>query len=308
MENRIFEHIEFLLPKHNCVIVPDLGGFIVNVEPATRRNDGSIGAPKYSIVFNKDLKYNDGLLASSIQSVKNISYSNACNIIAESVKHIKQTLLQDKPLLCGKIGVLQLDGDNNITFTGNTMLVHPQLYGLGTMHLSFIDALENNNTRKEKYTKVKYKVASMAAVAAALFLFVMPAGKIGNSDHSTIQQAGFINSVKRSFIPPVETINVNNEISGNTEAINEEETVLSKPARTYYIIVGGEESEKRAQRLLEKFQSQGLENAAIVKSPTLYRIYIASYSDKSEAERFLDIFRLENPKYATAWLYSQRNK
>lgn len=28
--NRLVSHIEFLLHHHNCVIIPDFGGFVVN--------------------------------------------------------------------------------------------------------------------------------------------------------------------------------------------------------------------------------------------------------------------------------------
>ena len=34
--NEMVSHIEFLLHEHNCVIIPDFGGFVVNTQPSRR--------------------------------------------------------------------------------------------------------------------------------------------------------------------------------------------------------------------------------------------------------------------------------
>ena len=53
-----------LLYDHDCVIIPGLGGFIANFEPARIiRKQHTIMPPSKKIAFNGKLKNNDGLLA-----------------------------------------------------------------------------------------------------------------------------------------------------------------------------------------------------------------------------------------------------
>ena len=60
---RIVGHIEHLLSVHDCVIVPDFGGFVVQTLPV--RYDAGMHRfepMRKDIVFNETLQYNDGLL------------------------------------------------------------------------------------------------------------------------------------------------------------------------------------------------------------------------------------------------------
>ena len=311
MENWIFEYIEFLLPKHNCVIIPNFGGFIVNLEPSfTLNGSNTISSPKYNIVFNQELKHDDGLLASSIQTAKNISYQAACNAINDCVKQIRLSLQHGLPIMCGNIGTLTQDSEANLIFRSSSSFVHPTLFGLTNVYLQPLDIISYQDTTSKKHNKVRYTIGSVAAVAAAVLLFIIPSANVGETSGNT-QKAGFLNNFTRSM-STIHSIQKTDALPTNTVSVastSDSSTIQaeeSKPARTYYIIIGGEEYENQAKRLLDRFQAGDFPNAAIVKSDR-YRIYIASYNDKSEAERSLDIFRLENPKYATAWLYSKKN-
>ena len=60
----VIEHIigELLL-RHNCVIVPSFGGFVAKRASATiDYTTGVMQPPKKSILFNRQLINNDGLL------------------------------------------------------------------------------------------------------------------------------------------------------------------------------------------------------------------------------------------------------
>ncbi len=310
MENIIFEHVEFLLPRHNCVIVPGLGAFIVNFEPSGTAKDHEITPPTYTIVFNNELKHNDGLIVSSLQALRNIPYTTANNIVNDSIKEIKQTLLQGLPVNCGKLGLLNLDLQGNIAFHPNRTIVFPSIYGLSPVLLQSIEALRQLDHVERKQNITIRRIATTAAVIAGLFIFVTPSGNISTINNN--QKAGFLDIFSQ-------TITESNHISLGTKPDAEANSIIStlptsdssnstieKPTRTYYIVVGGEESESQANRLLARFKDQGFPKASIVLGDR-YRIYVASFFDKSEAERYLDLFRLENPEYATAWLYSKKN-
>ncbi len=113
----LLQYISELLLRHDCVIVPDFGGFIANpvsarIHPVTH----SFMPPSKEIVFNPSLKHNDGLLANYISQKEAITYEQAIKTIAAFVAESKSALQQNKKLSIEKVGVILLDGQNNYQF------------------------------------------------------------------------------------------------------------------------------------------------------------------------------------------------
>ncbi|MCX6268123.1 MAG: hypothetical protein NTW16_12315, partial [Bacteroidetes bacterium] len=68
-----------LLSLHDCVIIPGFGGFIGNYSPARiDQVNHTFHPPTKELLFNVNLKQNDGLLASAIAASWMISYADAC--------------------------------------------------------------------------------------------------------------------------------------------------------------------------------------------------------------------------------------
>lgn len=71
-------HIQYLLSRHDCVIVPHFGAFIARYMPAHLSADGSSMVPPARIVgFNPDVDHNDGLLTAGIVRREGVSYETA---------------------------------------------------------------------------------------------------------------------------------------------------------------------------------------------------------------------------------------
>jgi len=83
--------------------------------------------------------------------------------------------------------------------------------------------------------------------------------------------------------------------------------IPSKPAKTYYVIIGGDTNRANANRLLSAAVTKGFKEAGIVSAPERHRIYVASFSDKDEANDYLDSFRKSYPAHGDAWLFTKRN-
>lgn len=113
----IWDCIKNLLYQHNCVIVPDWGGFVCSVEPA-RIDQVShlITPPAKRIMFNQNLKSNDGLLANKLAANNNISYNQALQFINDAVNHIKQQLNDSKQLDIAAFGSFRLNAEANYVF------------------------------------------------------------------------------------------------------------------------------------------------------------------------------------------------
>ena len=79
-------HIEILLLRNDCVIVPGLGGFIASHIPATYdERDCLFLPPQRTLGFNPKLNINDSLLVQSYTEAYDISYPDAQNRISGEV-------------------------------------------------------------------------------------------------------------------------------------------------------------------------------------------------------------------------------
>ena len=114
---KIEQHIFELLFQHDCVIVSDFGGFVANyVSAKVDENTRRIFPPAKTVIFNKYLSNNDGLLAHKIIATDSISYEQALIEISRFVEEIKSSLSISKRFEIDKVGVLFLDSANNICF------------------------------------------------------------------------------------------------------------------------------------------------------------------------------------------------
>ena len=90
---RIVEHIEKLLQEHDCVIVPEWGGFVVQTIPVRYQADTYLFEPSHKeIVFNETLQHNDGLLVESSMRSEQVDYKQARQLVAEDVSVLRQEL------------------------------------------------------------------------------------------------------------------------------------------------------------------------------------------------------------------------
>lgn len=113
----IWNSVKELLYRHDCVIVPGFGGFVCNREQS-RIDQVShvILPPGKRIVFNQNLKTNDGLLAQNIAEKLRISYAEALRSIAELVNQLREQLEQLRQLDIDAFGSFRLNAEANYVF------------------------------------------------------------------------------------------------------------------------------------------------------------------------------------------------
>lgn len=114
---RFIEYISDLLFLHDCVIIPDFGGFICNYKSAyVDRHSGLLCPPAKAISFNRSLTHNDGLLADWIACKEKISYEKANTLLALFCEDLKVRLNRRQSVSFGRIGVFFTDRHFNIIF------------------------------------------------------------------------------------------------------------------------------------------------------------------------------------------------
>lgn len=113
-------YIAQLLYRYQCVTVPGFGAFLTEIQSAQlNESSNSFFPPKKRIVFNTNLKNNDGLLANHIALAEKTSYEYALSAIQYEVFNWKKTLAENEVLSIKNVGDLRLNSDKNIVFTPN---------------------------------------------------------------------------------------------------------------------------------------------------------------------------------------------
>ena len=135
-------HIEILLLSNDCVIVPNLGGFVAhNIEARYEEQEQLFLPPLRTLGFNPQLTINDSLLVQSYIEAYDISYPVALQRIEGEVEELKQHLQNEGSYELNDIGILALNDDGNYVFTPcEAGILTPSLYGLSSVEMTRLDA------------------------------------------------------------------------------------------------------------------------------------------------------------------------
>ena len=131
-------HIEILLLSNDCVIVPDLGGFMAHhVDAHYDEDEGLFLPPQRTLGFNPQLKINDSLLAQSYVEAYDISYPEAVLRIEDEVNELKMHLQTKGFYELSSIGTLEFNENGNYVFTPcEAGILTPDLYGLCSFEMT----------------------------------------------------------------------------------------------------------------------------------------------------------------------------
>lgn len=130
--NQVPDCIGQLLKRHNCVIVPGLGGFVANYQSAKMHPTSYIfNCPTKGLAFNINLKNNDGLLTNTVASLSQVSMAEAETMVSDYVMQVQEMLQEKKPVKIPGIGRLLTDIENKVQFIpDNSRNYLLQSYGL----------------------------------------------------------------------------------------------------------------------------------------------------------------------------------
>lgn len=134
-------HIEILLLSNDCVIVPELGGFMAHhIDASYSEEEGLFLPPLRTLGFNPQLRINDHLLVQSYIEAYDISYPEALRRIEDQVTELRQHLENEGCYEMNDIGVLQMNEEGNLEFEPcEAGLLTPELYGLSSFEMPIIN-------------------------------------------------------------------------------------------------------------------------------------------------------------------------
>ncbi len=125
-----------LLLRHNCVIVPSFGGFVAKqVSARVDFKSGKMYPPSKSLLFNKQLINNDGLLINAYSVANDVSFDQASEAVDSKVREWHMGLKTGERVEIDRIGYLFYDAEKNLCFEqdrfANLLL---ESFGLGQVH------------------------------------------------------------------------------------------------------------------------------------------------------------------------------
>ena len=284
-------HIYPLLKEYNCVVIPNFGSFVCrNISAKFSENHTQLLPPNKEIVFNKNLKKNDGVLIKTISDLRNISYSESEKKINSWVKKINKKINSGKSISFQNIGLLRKVDKNFIFEPNRNSIFLKSSYGL-----SAVDSLEINNT---KVIKPSFN-STMLKYAAILILFV---------SFSAISINSYFNSVK-SFNENSYSIaskEINKKIQRATFNISPAVPLVTLPIEkkygNFHIIAGSFRFEENSLKMIDLLQKKGFMEARKVGVNQYGLIQVAynSYDSVEQARAALELLR--DSQDENAWL------
>lgn len=258
-ELKIEKSISELLYQYDCVIVPDLGGFVGNycsakIHPI--RN--TFTPPSKQISFNRNLTNNDGLLANYISNQNEMSFVEARKLIDGFVNQTVASLSQGNKVGLDKIGTLYLDPEKNLQFSPDYSVNYLRdAYGLGEfkaqaiLREKVIEVVEKQIKEKLLVAKTTDSIEEKSRVgfywAAAASVLIL-AG-VGYTTYKYQQQNSFPmayasfgwNSVEALYSPKVIEKNDDFQLEvpetiKESEPIIKENTTLEAAKSTDYVV------------------------------------------------------------------------
>jgi hypothetical protein len=293
----------------------NFGGFVCSsISANLNQITGVLTPPNKSILFNSQLKENDGLLINHIAQAENISQENAKLNLLKFVNQSLENLNKFKSCRFEEIGLFTLNSDGNIIFTQDLKRNY------NSNAFGFQDVINNKITRdnseiieeslkliKQKNNFTAKRLLKAAAIIIPLiglsFLSITQEDRI-NKIYTQIANVNPI-SFKKDNVTVLKDqgnkeIKITQEI--HPKIINNEVSQVFKeviiPSQKFYIIAGAFSVEKNANKLKNRLNSWNY-NSTIIKNKKMMRVSYDSFDSKEQALILLSKIRKENPQ---AWI------
>ena len=313
-------YISDLLYRHDCVIIPGLGGFITNYRSAQIHPvSHTFRPPSKSIRFNVNHQEDDGLLANYVSSCESISFASAQSKIERFVFSIQNDLEHKKEARLPKIGVLSVDINGIISFEPDLKVNYlPDSFGLEAIQSpAILRKSKGINVSKQIYQGAKSIQAQKTSFNWKVAAVLIPL--IGLSTYISFQQEiiddkyanyAYLNPFKEKpaavYVPrtmeakektievkatkitattktDIEAVKTNTEeaVKKTIPAPSVKTTLVTKP---FHLVAGCFSSEHNATKLVAKLKTEGFDASVIGQNANgLFRVAFQSYVSRELA-------------------------
>ncbi len=326
-------HIECLLLRHECVVVPQFGAFITLNNASSRVDSEDMFFPPLRVVrFHPDLTEDDGLLVESLRVALHQNATEAKRMVQRMVLDLRQQLLADGQVDFGSLGVFSQDEDGHVTFEPcQAGAITPAFFGLDAFVMPRLSALQlrsQDAARKEKveaqddsHITIRLNRRSLryvAVTAAAILVGLLLSSPLAESENQS-QQAAIVSTEnpKATAAKTRKPAPVVEPVATVTSALKPEKTVevqshgeqhepvatvaQPQPESAYCIVLASDVSQKNAEDFVLRLQKKGLQNASILQGK-VRRVVITGFATETDAfNRNAEIHRMGGD-FAYSWV------
>ncbi|HNY07714.1 MAG TPA: SPOR domain-containing protein [Bacteroidales bacterium] len=316
---KLEKYISELLYKHDCVIIPGLGGFVANPSPARILPfNNTFLPPSKDILFNVDLKKNDGLLANYVSYTENISFTESLNLIHREVEVFLIRLKNGNKLQLKNIGTLTMNREGSIQFEpDNTINYLEDSFGL----TSFISPAIRRETERERLSNlfVDRKPASQrrilpqtlrwaAIVTPLLAISLWGAFNTNNIKDFYISHSNLLPSFssKTEIVSPklISKTRISEASILPLASLKKLAETPAEPELKYFIIGGAFQIKENAEKFVDRLNANGHHAAILDQTKTgLYRVSVDGFSTMDEASGKLN--DISSEIHASAWILTK---
>ena len=306
---KIEHYISQLLYRHQCIIVPNFGAFLTEIQSAQlHENSNSFYPPKKLISFNPHLKNNDGLLANHISLSEKITYDSAVASIESQVVIWKSILEVSEKFILKNVGELSLNPEKNIVFTPSDCTNYlMESFGLNSFISPSIKRaileVANDVTVAEKepilFIPEERSRRPYLKYAAILVLALSVAGTLGYKvyENRIVEETLIVEtSVQKQVENKIQeaTFFIENPIPAVTLTVKEEKL-------SYHVVAGAFRNESNAEHIYQELKDLGFPARRVAPNKYgLYPVFFGSYATQTEAQQVMrEIHKTNNPD---AWL------
>ncbi|MDD2284302.1 MAG: SPOR domain-containing protein [Paludibacter sp.] len=290
MEN-IFRNIEKLLANNDHAVVPGLGGFVVQHQPAQISGKYML-PPRATISFNPLISHNDGMLAVEISRENGISYREAAGIAEKETKEFLSKLKTHRKLVFGRLGSFLLENDTHLIFTPATDLSFlPANFGLQELLLP-----QKATPYRDIVLTIPAKKLMKYAAIFITFVALLFSSHL-NESTDIVTKADF-SQLNRIDLPEI-TITPSINTPHQTKRITDE---VRTNTNSYKVIVAAFDSEEKARLLCNKLMEEDYPKSEIIVTNNNTRVAIRSFSNIVSAVNYMEQIRRQDNRFTDAWV------
>ena len=302
---QIARHIETLLRRHDYVVVPDLGGFVVQNQQAVIHAD-AIEPPLSTVGFNPLLNVSDGMLTIEISRAEKISFREASHLIEKSVAGLKSALKAQRTVGCGNLGTLSVDAEEKIIFKPSLNAdMLPSNYGLGTLHYSpFAESIATEDRKLTITLPSPRKIARYAAIgliAASVFL-AAPTLNDARQNFAGLYPENLLETSEKPVENNINTPTPLAAVSNTTIAETKEIEATPVEEARFHVVVASLPTQEMADKYCNELKADKFTKVHVLPPSRLYRVAIESFTSKDSAVTYMENLRKSSTEFAEAWV------
>jgi hypothetical protein len=308
--------VKQLLQRHSMVILPGFGGLVCERVPARLdAQRGRLTPPMETILFNAQLKHNDGLLIQTLATSSGLSLKMADAHVTDAINEMRFLISKGESIELADIGTFRSTVEGHVHFVPDAAgMIAMASFGLKTLQLAEI--LQRKDFGTEALQSVRalpvgriVAYAAAAMLAGALIWLPFQERFVSNG-RDFVSEMGIlpVHSERayapRSFSPlwdveqTLEDVVVAQEadvdLIGFSTTIPEE-NVGSVRKQEYLVIAAVYADKASAEAFSSKLRSRGFESEyAGQASNGAHMVAYGTYSSLADAEAMLASVRMTN--------------